>query len=816
MAGYSDTRQLIIDTLMGRPAGTEIQPEDHQAFALALNDYIRSVELVAGSGVPVAFAEPNTVPVQPNNGQAVYLSQVPCNTTKTFSNFINQSGNAISVTSAVNVVKLVTLLWNGSYWSKQETSIPVITDTSSGWIFKGVVIPSFNPPAVTVPSFYIASEPGDYSNFIENFILKDGELVSFFSRDGDWYTTSKAWNSSIMTKMNSTISEKFYDFIPGNSYRIYFNIDDLVITESSYIRLHYRAEGWSNSNHIDLTKNENVFTSNFIDFNVPYDVEGFFVAVEALGFSVEVELKFKIINTTIKELLTLNNGETGNFRIKNGLYDVSSGGKYITRIFSVKGGDVVFLKREGEIMYATFVTDLNNVETGEIPHLATGVPSDWRIASTDKRIIAPSDANYLLILEEVDNVYWFPDYISINNVVIRNDKKNLNVVESMFSISENIQSYKVGFEYGGMYTDPNDINVYSYFYPLDSTNLNKIRLKTPNLYFNTAKNVLSLNMNCADENLFSQLSVIGNGTIWCFKGSRFVKKIVATLSSRRIIVPLDYDFDNIVVSLSKKTGDEFTDEEIKKIFISSEQAIFTKESEYKGLTYCALGDSITYGYIPRNYPGFPGQLASYANLTARKLGMKFINYGISGSSVANLSGRSPMCLRYVDMPDIADVITVMGGTNDVRNGVSLGNMSDRGINTYYGALHTLIGGLYTKYIANNVDEGKKKKIVILTPIKLLDKNKSSLPNTIENNANVLENWDDWINAVKEVAAFYSLPCLDMYNLSNINPHINRTVTGYTEGYMGYYNPYITDGTHPTQEGAEMMSDVLVGFLKSLK
>jgi hypothetical protein len=123
MAGYSDTRQLIIDTLMGRPAGTEIQPEDHQAFALALNDYIRSVELVAGSGVPVAFAEPDTVPVQPNNGQAVYLSQVPYNSSKTFSNFIGQDGNALSVSSAENVVKLVTLLWNGSYWSKQETSI---------------------------------------------------------------------------------------------------------------------------------------------------------------------------------------------------------------------------------------------------------------------------------------------------------------------------------------------------------------------------------------------------------------------------------------------------------------------------------------------------------------------------------------------------------------------------------------------------------------------------------------------------------------------------------------------------------------------
>ena len=53
MAGYADTRELIINTLTGRPTGTEIQPEDHQAFALQMTEYIRQVELVAGSGVPV-------------------------------------------------------------------------------------------------------------------------------------------------------------------------------------------------------------------------------------------------------------------------------------------------------------------------------------------------------------------------------------------------------------------------------------------------------------------------------------------------------------------------------------------------------------------------------------------------------------------------------------------------------------------------------------------------------------------------------------------------------------------------------------------
>lgn len=139
MAGYSDTRQMIIDTLMGRPAGTEIQPEDHQAFALQITDYVRSVELVAGNATPIGFADALTVPVQPDNGQAVYLSQVGRGTTVVFTNFIDQNGNAISVTSDSSSVTFVTLLWNGQYWTKQETRISLENTVQENDIADGAV-----------------------------------------------------------------------------------------------------------------------------------------------------------------------------------------------------------------------------------------------------------------------------------------------------------------------------------------------------------------------------------------------------------------------------------------------------------------------------------------------------------------------------------------------------------------------------------------------------------------------------------------------------------------------------------------------------
>ena len=201
MAGYADTRELIINTLMGRPAGTEIQPEDHQAFALQLTEYIRQVELVAGSGVPVAFAEPDTVPVQPDNGQAVYLSYVPRSVTKNFVNFINQSGNSISVTSSSGEVKLVTLLWNGSYWSSQIVTIDVLSDDSS-----------VNASNIGASDYILFSTSSNYS--IGDIVRYDGKLYKFTTEHaaGTWIGTDVELASinSILTSKLSELESRLY------------------------------------------------------------------------------------------------------------------------------------------------------------------------------------------------------------------------------------------------------------------------------------------------------------------------------------------------------------------------------------------------------------------------------------------------------------------------------------------------------------------------------------------------------------------------------------------------------------------------------
>jgi lysophospholipase L1-like esterase len=244
--------------------------------------------------------------------------------------------------------------------------------------------------------------------------------------------------------------------------------------------------------------------------------------------------------------------------------------------------------------------------------------------------------------------------------------------------------------------------------------------------------------------------------------------------------------------------------------VNPDAPVVDPNNPYFGKKIGAIGDSITWGYRPQNDPdGAAGtQLNSWLALTALELGMTATNAGISGSTLAALDAtdnRQPMCRRYTSLPDDLDVICVMGGTNDVRLNIPLGVMTNRTDATYYGALHIICEGLIAKYYVNQGTAiGKTKQIVMLTPTKMLASNGALYPLLAP-----------YALAAKEVAEYYSIPCLDLYNKSNITPHTSQTLQGTATGFLNMYNPYITDGIHPTQAGHFMMTKAVVGFLNTL-
>lgn len=189
------------------------------------------------------------------------------------------------------------------------------------------------------------------------------------------------------------------------------------------------------------------------------------------------------------------------------------------------------------------------------------------------------------------------------------------------------------------------------------------------------------------------------------------------------------------------------------------------------------------------------------------MGMVCYNYGVNSSSIANVAGWNGMCTRYDSMPDDADIITIMGGLNDLNLNVPLGTFGSQDDTTFYGALYTLFNGLYNKYFATPSDD-YKKKIIVITPLKALNIEAST-----GSGVGVLKDLAPYVNAIKEVASYFSFPVLDLYNISNLNPHLDRTLTG--TDVSGFFNQYMPDGTHPTRLGQQMIADIFEGFLNSL-
>lgn len=178
MAGYNDTRKKILETLMQRPNGTEIQPNNHQDFALNLLEYIRSVELISGSTL-IGVAYEDTVPVQSNDANEAYIAGVAQQRSVTFQNFCDANGNAITITTGEMEAKLVVLTWNRQYWTAQEIVANIISQADAAYFFY----------ALTIRKTYAskAAMEADKGSPIGNDgkTIKRGEIVSIHNESNE-------------------------------------------------------------------------------------------------------------------------------------------------------------------------------------------------------------------------------------------------------------------------------------------------------------------------------------------------------------------------------------------------------------------------------------------------------------------------------------------------------------------------------------------------------------------------------------------------------------------------------------------------------
>jgi len=216
--------------------------------------------------------------------------------------------------------------------------------------------------------------------------------------------------------------------------------------------------------------------------------------------------------------------------------------------------------------------------------------------------------------------------------------------------------------------------------------------------------------------------------------------------------------------------------------------------ELTGKKILFLGDSITEGH------GSSHVSKCFVSLIAEREKAICKNYGIGGTRVARQVQPSAEPIwdqdfnsRVEKMDAEADIVVVFGGTNDFGHGdAHMGTMEDRGLDSFYGALHHLYISLIEKYPA--------AQIVILTPLHRLNEDN---PRGDGFKAPVAP-LKAYVEAIREVAEYYSLPVLDLYANSGLQPKVPVI-----------QETYMPDGLHPNDAGYEVLANKIIKFLQTL-
>lgn len=199
MAGYDDTYNMIISTLMGRPNGTEIQPENHQAFALNMLEYIRSLELIANAPF-IGIATPTTQPVQPDDSRACYIAGVAQDRTTTFQNFRDMNGDSISITNGEMEACLVIFVWNAQYWSAETVPTNIISSADQAYFFYNLTIRK-TYDSVSDMNTDVSAPVGNDGKYI-----KVGEIVSVHNEDDPTEDAIYSWEEGPKWQLQMKLS----------------------------------------------------------------------------------------------------------------------------------------------------------------------------------------------------------------------------------------------------------------------------------------------------------------------------------------------------------------------------------------------------------------------------------------------------------------------------------------------------------------------------------------------------------------------------------------------------------------------------------
>lgn len=203
--------------------------------------------------------------------------------------------------------------------------------------------------------------------------------------------------------------------------------------------------------------------------------------------------------------------------------------------------------------------------------------------------------------------------------------------------------------------------------------------------------------------------------------------------------------------------------------------------DFSDISIACLGDSITQASNLNDMEDY--QQYAYPTRLKEILGAESVtNLGIGGSSIGRYWDE-PFVDRYREIPQDTDLIIVMGGTNDgfCLSKEDMGTFEERKTGTFIGDLDELMRGLKENY--------PDATIVFATP----------LPNVLHD---ILRKERDYllpqvtlVNVIKQLAAEYEIPVIDLYNSNMLDTHDAAVI----------YN-FMPDGVHCNPDGYTILAE----------
>ena len=366
---------------------------------------------------------------------------------------------------------------------------------------------------------------------------------------------------------------------------------------------------------------------------------------------------------------------------------------YKHSIIPVKGGDKIEVTGSDVNSFIAFFTDYNGSNAGQdVPYSSyDGFNDRIGIKTSTKKYIVPEDVKYFFVLRRYDDIDVTPNVIKINHLHLAKKYTSENLIQSLDDIKN--ESVELSFIETRKYFD---VGGFSTKWELGSfrqvigedTNIldaNNIRQKTEILEFPFPVTVFcdkeyGFNVVLLDEN--ELMTGYANGSNY----SNDDVKIKAYQKFRLLMAN-----QNTSTDISGVDGSQIVKFKINKLI----DLIYPNNNN--NVRWCAMGDSITEGYISYNEEPYYklSKNDAWAYKLAKITDWELTNKAIGGTGFVRNNPDSADAgwnvAKNIDFTQF-DFVTIAYGVNDWKYNCTLGTFDDdfEKPTTIYGAMRSTI------------------------------------------------------------------------------------------------------------------------------